>query len=391
MYFKNQSGQYVDFVMRGFDGEPETGLVGTLSGTANKDGGAYAAVTGAITEYGATGIYQYAMSQAETNGDVLHFLFTDSSGTGLSAFREVVTAVDGGGYLAADRTRDAQIAVETAAIKPKTDQLNFTGVDVRATLDSEEVDIGAVKGTGVTDINEFKADVSALALEGNVEGHAADALTNYPVSTRAQDIADRDQIISEVDANETKIDTLQTDVTAVKGKTDQLNFTGSDVKATLDGELVNLADDAITSDKYDETTAYPVKLDDSGDTQIARKGAGSHTLETISNQVAAIVDRDWGWVMADDNSDVELGIWLMEEGQRRTDLTNMSVVIRDYDGTEVYDLGTSTNQTAQGKFYFTFASSLLTVGKAYTLDVTATKSGDPESPWSVNLGFERVL
>ena len=35
-----------------------------------------------------------------------------------------------------------------------------------------------------------------------------------------------------------KIDTLQSDVTAMKAKTDLLSFTGNDVIATLDGEAV---------------------------------------------------------------------------------------------------------------------------------------------------------
>jgi hypothetical protein len=49
-----------------------------------------------------------------------------------------------------------------------------------------------------------------------------------------------------------------------------------------------LADDAITSAKFDESTAFPVKSADSGSTQIARKGADSDTLETLSDQIDLI-------------------------------------------------------------------------------------------------------
>ncbi len=50
-----------------------------------------------------------------------------------------------------------------------------------------------------------------------------------------------------------------------------------------------LADNAITSAKYDETTAFPVKSADTGSTQIARVGADGDTLETLSDQIDAIV------------------------------------------------------------------------------------------------------
>jgi hypothetical protein len=39
------------------------------------------------------------------------------------------------------------------------------------------------------------------------------------------------------------------------------------------GDEMNLANDAITSAKFDESTAFPLKSDDSGNTQIARVGA----------------------------------------------------------------------------------------------------------------------
>ena len=46
-----------------------------------------------------------------------------------------------------------------------------------------------------------------------------------------------------------------------------------------------LADDAITSAKYDESSAFPVAASDAGATQIARVGADSDTLETLSDQL----------------------------------------------------------------------------------------------------------
>jgi hypothetical protein len=48
---------------------------------------------------------------------------------------------------------------------------------------------------------------------------------------------------------------------------------------------VSLADDAITSAKFDESTAYPLKSADTGSTAVARVGADADTLETLSDQL----------------------------------------------------------------------------------------------------------
>lgn len=53
------------------------------------------------------------------------------------------------------------------------------------------------------------------------------------------------------------------------------------------GAQMALVDDAITSDKFDESTAFPLKADDSGSTYLARTGGDSDTLETLSDQVDA--------------------------------------------------------------------------------------------------------
>jgi len=49
-----------------------------------------------------------------------------------------------------------------------------------------------------------------------------------------------------------------------------------------------LANDAITSAKYDETTAFPLKSEDSGATQVARTGLLGDTLETLSDEITVV-------------------------------------------------------------------------------------------------------
>jgi len=51
---------------------------------------------------------------------------------------------------------------------------------------------------------------------------------------------------------------------------------------------VVIADDAITSGAFDESTAFPIKADDSGSTYIARTGADSDTMEGLSDQIDAL-------------------------------------------------------------------------------------------------------
>ena len=51
---------------------------------------------------------------------------------------------------------------------------------------------------------------------------------------------------------------------------------------------VTLADDAITAAKFDESTAFPLKSADTGSTAVARVGADSDTLETLSDQIDAV-------------------------------------------------------------------------------------------------------
>jgi hypothetical protein len=57
---------------------------------------------------------------------------------------------------------------------------------------------------------------------GQINTECDTALTDYDPPTRAEATTDKDAIIIEVDANETKIDALQTDSTAIKAKTDNL-------------------------------------------------------------------------------------------------------------------------------------------------------------------------
>jgi hypothetical protein len=101
-------------------------------------------------------------------------------------------------------TKDTEID----AIKTKTDQLDFTGTDVKATLDGEEVT------TDTASRNASKADVSALAIEANVSANALAALNIYDPPTRTEATTDKNEIIAQIAAlNNVSITDVQTAMT----------------------------------------------------------------------------------------------------------------------------------------------------------------------------------
>ena len=74
------------------------------------------------------------------------------------------------------------------------------------------------------------------------------------------------------------------------------------VDTGTDGVLI--ADDAITSDAFDEATAFPVESADAGATEIARVGADGDTLETLSDQLDGVSTLgvgafEWDYILKD--------------------------------------------------------------------------------------------
>lgn len=147
-----------------------------------------------------------------------------------------------------------------------------------------------------------------------------------------------------------------------------LTFTGTDVKATLDSETVTvgtnndktgygLADDAITASKFDETTAFPVKSADTGATAIARVGADSDTLKTLSDQLDTIV--------ADTNElQTNQGNWLTATGFSTHSAADVwAVANRSLTtfGTLIADIWTYVTRSLTDKAGFTISGTKTTL------------------------------
>jgi len=140
---------------------------------------------------------------------------------------------------------------------------------------SDQVDLTAleanVEGHVTTALNtydpptkaELDAAVAPLALEANVEGHVTSALNTYDPPTKAELDTAEANIIAEVDANEVKIDALQTDLTVIKGagfdSGDSLKAAG-DERAVIEGKI----DDISNVTRFRTTAPSPFEVPSSG-------------------------------------------------------------------------------------------------------------------------------
>ena len=79
--YKNTSGQSFFFELLTAAGAPVTS--GTVTGYVTKDAAAQAALAGTITHVG-NGQYRVALTQADTNADILGYLFTHATGLPVS-------------------------------------------------------------------------------------------------------------------------------------------------------------------------------------------------------------------------------------------------------------------------------------------------------------------
>lgn len=76
---------------------------------------------------------------------------------------------------------------------------------------------------------------------------------------------------------------VDTQLSTINAKTTNLPASPAAV-----GSAMTLADDSIKAATFDESTAFPLKSADTGSTQVARTGADSDTLETLSDQIDAV-------------------------------------------------------------------------------------------------------
>lgn len=102
---------------------------GTVNGHRSIDGGSQASVTGTVSHKG-NGQWELAMSQADTNGDEIGFLFTHTSGIPVSI--SIVTQVAAPPTAAAIRSEIDSNSTQLAAILADTAEIGAAGAGLTA-------------------------------------------------------------------------------------------------------------------------------------------------------------------------------------------------------------------------------------------------------------------
>lgn len=157
----------------------------TVSGTPTRTGMAKLNIMTYLTNAGAsawcdfekTGLTMPVLNTLEgsfwTDGHIAQILFDTGSITAKEFWETLLVDVDKTGSFAnlIEDYLDAQLSL----IKAQTDKMNFTGTDIKATLDGEKVVLTDATETQIDDIetdlntpDQYKADVSALALEATL-------------------------------------------------------------------------------------------------------------------------------------------------------------------------------------------------------------------------------
>lgn len=107
---------------------------------------------------------------------------------------------------------------------------------------------------------------------------------------------------------------------------------------------------------------------------IDNSGFGITILEdliiTDSNDKGKI---DFQYVASDKGTDIELGLWVEDNGEVLKDIDSIALVIYDIDGALISDLGIVSLDTSEGVFKFTVSSSVLSEASSYYLNIIVTR------------------
>ena len=187
--------------------------------------------------------------------------------------------------------------------------VNWTAGRV-VTLDRALSNIPQV-GDLVRIMNQY-SEVNTTAIEGadptdTINAACDTALTDYDPPTRAEATTDKDAIITEVNANETKIDTMQSNVTNI------LTDTGT----TIPGTITTLqADSTAIKAKTDNLPSGITKNVALSDFNFYMVLSSDHVTEATGKTVAGTISKDGGAFAALTNAIAEIA-----SGMYKVDLT----------------------------------------------------------------------
>jgi len=197
-----------------------------------------------------------------------------------------------------DATDQINAACDAALSDINLDHLMKTGDATLTNIVEDNTALAHLMASGA-DISDYSNATDSLeALRDHIgdgtnlteAGGDGDHLSALPAATiRNAVIADGDG--TEIDAAALNTFTGITNLSSLSIDAD--GYVRSDLKkingvAASVASGVELADDAITAAKFDESTAYPLTSADTGATAVARTGADSDTLETLSDQIDGV-------------------------------------------------------------------------------------------------------
>jgi len=189
---------------------------------------------------------------------------------------------------------DLDILTGTDGVTLATSQPNYAPATASA-LSTAQTDLDTITGSDGVTLATAQGNYApskagdAMALTAGAVDDVWDETKTSHVTADSFGVAIKDILTDTETTIPGTITTMQNDLDILTG-TDGVTLATSqpNYAPAVAGDNMNLADNAITAGKYDESTAFPVASADTGATQIARTGADADTLETISDQIDAI-------------------------------------------------------------------------------------------------------
>lgn len=223
---------------------------------------------------------------------------------------------------AVDELTESGGAGDLAAIKTKTDDLNFNA-EATTEVKAEAMRLGT----------QAKADV---------EAECGDALTAYDPPTRTEATADKDAIITEVNANETKIDTMDAVVDEIPSETNAKTW-----NATALAAIQSECNDALVA--YDPPTRAEATADK--DAIITEVNANETKIDTVDTVVDTILvdTADMQPKVDTINTRVDQSLSTTESNIRGSDSDDLKVL------SDQLDSNLSAIQAIQNNTRFTYA------------------------------------
>jgi len=347
MLFQNLAGQKLPLYVTDADGYPLTGIAAQLTAYVSVNGGTPQSA-GTVTEVGG-GHYYISPTQAQTNGHLIQWWAT-SSLTGIK--------IAGG---AAFTTKLAIPAVQagTSGGLPTVDSSNY----VAGVQNLSSIVASAILSNPSYKLNTNSSGYVTVATNQDKSGYSL---------TSAYDRAKDALMYTEYTAPD------NTSISAIKAKTDLLSFTGTDVKATLDGETVVVAtnqdksgysltsayDRAKDALKYIEYTApdnasiaaIKAKTDQLSFDSEKVLAKVSDPVSLSSTDVSAIVDGVWDEPAAQHTQTGSTGALLGAAGSGSVDYNTMAQAVWQY----------TTRELTGFNFQVTVGTNLDKVGYALT-------------------------